>query len=185
MRTPSCLTDCRLSLRRLRTTPAKNPRTECCCQPVTFIRASMLAPPGALSISIALDCLVPDLTRCGSAVLGGLEALRRFADFAADAVIQAFLAVLAIGISSVRAAHPAAPPKPRGGHLAGGAGFLSAFRAPKLRTVPLCLQANASHFWIMMLLIQRCLEHLMIWRTGPPRPARRPSCAALPSRENQ
>src|SRR6202011_5784836 len=32
------------ALRRLRTTPARKPRTECCCQPVAFIIASIVAP---------------------------------------------------------------------------------------------------------------------------------------------
>src|SRR4030095_16452644 len=47
------------SLRRLRTTPARNPRTECCCQPVAFIIASIVAPAGDFSIAMTRTCLEP------------------------------------------------------------------------------------------------------------------------------
>jgi hypothetical protein len=30
----------------LRTTPARKPRTECCCQPVSFIIAAIVIPGG-------------------------------------------------------------------------------------------------------------------------------------------
>jgi hypothetical protein len=30
----------------LRTTPARKPRTECCCQPVSFIIAAIVIPVG-------------------------------------------------------------------------------------------------------------------------------------------
>src|SRR6516225_5710412 len=53
------------SLRRLRTTPARKPRTECCCQPVAFIIASIVAPAGDRSIATTCDCL-----ECDSACLG-------------------------------------------------------------------------------------------------------------------
>src|SRR5215813_5285756 len=58
-RSPSTFLDPSLSLRRLRTTPARKPRTECCCQPVAFIIASIVAPAGDLSIAITLFCLDP------------------------------------------------------------------------------------------------------------------------------
>lgn len=59
--------EAKLSLRRLRTTPARKPRTECCCQLVAFINASRVVPPGERNISIAVDCFV-------SARLGGWSA---------------------------------------------------------------------------------------------------------------
>jgi hypothetical protein len=37
--------------------PAKNPRTECCCQPVTFMIAEIVVPPGLRSIANTEDCL--------------------------------------------------------------------------------------------------------------------------------
>jgi hypothetical protein len=45
-RLPSTFFELSLSLRRLRTTPARKPRTECCCQPVVFIIAAIVAPVG-------------------------------------------------------------------------------------------------------------------------------------------
>jgi hypothetical protein len=33
------------------TTPAKKPRTECCCHPVTFMMAAIVAPWGRLNIA--------------------------------------------------------------------------------------------------------------------------------------
>src|SRR5215813_8253669 len=53
---PSTFLDPSFSLRRLRTTPARNPRTECCCQPVAFIIASIDAPAGDFSIAITQAC---------------------------------------------------------------------------------------------------------------------------------
>src|SRR5438045_4946281 len=38
-------------------TPAKKPRTECCCQPVAFITAAIVAPSGRLSSLITAACL--------------------------------------------------------------------------------------------------------------------------------
>ena len=37
--------------------PAKNPRTECCCQPVNFVIAPIVAPLGLRSIASTADCL--------------------------------------------------------------------------------------------------------------------------------
>src|SRR5262245_7192593 len=54
---PSTFLDPSFSLRRLRTTPARKPRTECCCQPVVFVIASIVAPAGDFSIAITEACL--------------------------------------------------------------------------------------------------------------------------------
>src|SRR6478672_2343783 len=53
---PSTFFDPSFSLRRLRTTPARNPRTECCCQPVAFIIAAIVVPAGDRSIAMTRDC---------------------------------------------------------------------------------------------------------------------------------
>ena len=42
----SVFSETRLSRSFLRTTPEKNPRTECCCQPVAFMIASIVVPFG-------------------------------------------------------------------------------------------------------------------------------------------
>src|SRR5882757_7339852 len=39
--------------------PARKPRTECCCQPVVFIIAAIVAPLGDRSIVITRDCFEP------------------------------------------------------------------------------------------------------------------------------
>jgi hypothetical protein len=46
----------------LRTTPARKPRTECCCQPVAFIIAAIVVPVGNWSIAITRDCFEPEST---------------------------------------------------------------------------------------------------------------------------
>src|SRR6478735_12502071 len=55
----------------------------------------------------------------------------------------------------------AAPPKPRVGHAASGAGSLGAFWA-RVSTVPLQSRSNASRFWIMLLLSSGAFEHGVI-----------------------
>jgi hypothetical protein len=42
----------------LRTTPARKPRTECCCQSVTAMIAAIVAPAGFLSIAMTRACFV-------------------------------------------------------------------------------------------------------------------------------
>src|SRR5262245_44394287 len=54
---PSSFFDPSFSWRRLRTTPARKPRTECCCQPVAFVIASIVAPAGDFSIAMTQACL--------------------------------------------------------------------------------------------------------------------------------
>src|SRR5262249_21454526 len=44
---------------RLRTTPEKNPRTECRCQPVMVMIAWMVAPSGRRSRAMTCACLEP------------------------------------------------------------------------------------------------------------------------------
>ena len=39
------------------TTPAKKPRTECCCQSVAFMIAAIVVPFGSCSIFSTADCL--------------------------------------------------------------------------------------------------------------------------------
>src|SRR5258707_15817703 len=56
---PSTFFDPSFSLRRLRTAPARNPRTDCCCQPVAFIIAAIVAPPGDRNIVITRNCFEP------------------------------------------------------------------------------------------------------------------------------
>src|SRR5262245_62332738 len=56
-RPSSVAADTRLKPSFLRTTPARKPRTECCCHPVACIMATMLTPLGARSIARMRPCL--------------------------------------------------------------------------------------------------------------------------------
>src|SRR5262245_25274842 len=56
-RSPSVFSDSSLSLSFLRTTPAKNPRTLCCCHPVAFMIAAIVVPLGWLNIASTFACL--------------------------------------------------------------------------------------------------------------------------------
>src|SRR6266436_6719139 len=58
-RVPSTFFEPSLSLRRLHTTPARKPRTECCCQPVACIMVAIVAPAGDCSMAMMRDCFEP------------------------------------------------------------------------------------------------------------------------------
>src|SRR6188472_2429386 len=57
MRSPSDFSDTRWRSSFFLTTPAKKPRTECCCQPVAFMIAAIVAPLGSYNIFSTIDCL--------------------------------------------------------------------------------------------------------------------------------
>src|SRR5271167_3609295 len=59
MRSPSVFLDSSVRPSFLRTTPAKKPRTECCCQLVAFIIAVIVAPVGTRSMAMTRDCFDP------------------------------------------------------------------------------------------------------------------------------
>src|SRR5208282_377793 len=74
MRSPSAFSDVSVKPSFLRTTPAKKPRTECCCQPVAFMMAAIVAPFGCLSRVRTASCLVPPRLE-DEAVLPGFASL--------------------------------------------------------------------------------------------------------------
>src|ERR1700738_1803116 len=57
MRWPSTFSETRLRPSFFLTTPAKKPRTECCCQSVAFMIAAIVVPFGSYSIFSTADCL--------------------------------------------------------------------------------------------------------------------------------
>src|SRR3981189_38304 len=72
MRYPRPLSLCsetRLRPSFLRTTPAKKPRTECCCQSVARMIAPIVAPSGRRSIASTRACLVPGRLFGGELIL--------------------------------------------------------------------------------------------------------------------
>jgi hypothetical protein len=117
------------SFRRLPTTPARKPRTECFCQPVVSIIPASVAPMGARSIATTRDCLesggalavlaLPAAFVAGVVGLDGADTALETADF-----------LLAAGIGILQRSglrrRCAAPPKPQLGAKASGAGFQSA-----------------------------------------------------------
>src|SRR5262245_31353061 len=147
---PSSFFDPSFSLRRLRTTPARKPRTECCCQPVALIIAAIVAPAGDCSIAMTRDCLVPGSALCDR---GG------WAFASGDGLRQSFLCVLDEVVASSQpltsrssgsfdggvAPHhqsPASALKPAGQDL-------GARKRSGLTSVPLQSRPNASPFWII------------------------------------
>src|SRR6202040_1009533 len=59
MRSKPAFSDISVKPSFLRTTPAKKPRTECCCQSVAFIIVAIVVPLGCLSRARTASCLVP------------------------------------------------------------------------------------------------------------------------------
>src|ERR1700730_16475007 len=57
MSCPSTFSETRFRSSFFLTTPAKKPRTECCCQSVAFMIAAMVVPLGSCSIFSTADCL--------------------------------------------------------------------------------------------------------------------------------
>src|SRR6266436_9695306 len=60
MRSSPTLSETRFSLSFFLTTPAKKPRTECCCQSVAFMIAAIVVPFGSCNIFSTADCLEDD-----------------------------------------------------------------------------------------------------------------------------
>src|SRR6202166_2079567 len=99
-------------------TPARKPRTECCCHSVAAIIAAIVAPAGARSMATIWACLVSgrvaDLGDAGAdrlrdVGLAFFRAVERVAAFGLDLG-------LVMGSSEVHATPSAAPPQPRPGN---------------------------------------------------------------------
>src|SRR5271170_7851956 len=122
MRSPSALSDVSAKPSFLRTTPAKNPRTECCCQPVAFIMSAIVVPVGSLSSARTASCLVPR-RREGEGVSPGFA--RRFTRFLVRVGLALFDALPCDILGSFRLRRHLAPspPKPQSGGVASGAGI--------------------------------------------------------------
>src|SRR6266403_2612352 len=73
---------CSGSFSFLRTVPARKPRTECFCHPVSFTRTSKLAPSGRWSRATILSRLECGLTRSDDALVAFAETAAVF--FAPD-----------------------------------------------------------------------------------------------------
>src|SRR5438093_2738668 len=87
MRSPSAFSDVSVKPSFLRTTPAKKPRTECCCHPVAFMIVAIVAPLGCPSRVRTVSCLVP---RC----FKDAEVFPSFADLFPGRLARASLALV-------------------------------------------------------------------------------------------
>src|SRR6266436_10289819 len=145
MRPPLVFSDVSVNPSFLRTTPAKKPRTECCCHPVAFVIAAIVVPLGCLSRPRTVSCLVPPR----------VEAEGTFSNFAgffarlagATFVLLGVLRCDIFEILSVATAHAPSPPKPHSGGIASGAGSKTRQKGPhQSTTLTLCLQRKSSRF---------------------------------------
>src|ERR1700737_3161674 len=138
----------RLSPSFLRTTPARKPRTECCCQSVAVMIVAIVAPVGIRSIAMIRACLVSgpaaDLDDAGADRLrdGGLAVLRAVERVAAFGLVLG----LVMGSSEVHATPSAAPPQPRPGKSPGRARPRSAPQPPQVTAATLRSDKKASQF---------------------------------------
>src|SRR2546429_9311606 len=93
MRAPSVFSDKRFSFSFFLTTPAKEPRTECCCQSVAFMIASMVVPLGWRSRPSTVSCLeerADTAVAFEGAVLVGPDVLADFPVLGADRFARDF-----------------------------------------------------------------------------------------------
>src|SRR6185295_16853712 len=112
--------DSSLSLSFLRTTPAKNPRTECCCQPVHCMMLAIVAPPGRLSKPSTRACFEFARVGAGFPVLREVPFARALDEDRIFLLRGGLLLDMSNSSRSCRRNSAPPPPKPRGGP--GGAG---------------------------------------------------------------
>src|SRR6266516_2259565 len=110
MRSPSAFSDVSVKPSFLRTTPAKKPRTECCCQPVAFMIAAIVAPLGCLSRVRTTSCFVWPRPEDVGMFLAGCFA--RLLAREGLALVWALLCDILRSLSVATASAPS-PPKPR------------------------------------------------------------------------
>src|SRR4030088_428300 len=129
-------------------TPARKPRTECCCHSVAVTRDAIVAPAGVRSIAIIRSCLVlgrvadlddADADRLRDAGLAVFWAIERVAAFG-------LVLGLAMGSSEVCATPSAAPPQPRLGRSPGRARSRSRPQPLQVPTATLRSSPKASRF---------------------------------------
>src|SRR6266478_3195365 len=152
MRSPPTFSETRLRSSFFLTTPAKKPRTECCCQPVAFMIAAIVVPFGSYSIFSTADCLDDEdagdfadaafvaaalvavgFDRAGTLLLAGRFTLRDdlravFADFDFDLLVAIWFS-LGSTTASCAATDPTPPIGRAGRERRGNAGLLFASQA--------------------------------------------------------
>src|SRR3974377_515180 len=115
MRWPSVFSETRIRPSFLRTTAAKKPRTECCCQPVVFMIVAIVVPLGLLRRARPPPCLVPPLVEPDATFVvfaGFLAPLAR-----ASFVFLDVLLCNILGSFRLRRHQVSSPPKPHSGDI--------------------------------------------------------------------
>ena len=157
MRLPSTFVDASGSFIFLRTTPARKPRTECCCQPVVCIIAAIVVPDGDRSIAMTRACLedaafpFPVVVWMRATFVGFLVVAR--ANLALhERLFADFLTGFGIGISIrlIAACRRTTEAPPRLISRRGASRYT--LMAPELDVLPLQSAKKASPFWITFLL---------------------------------
>src|SRR2546421_2439712 len=120
MRSPSVFLDSSVRPSFLRTTPAKKPRTECCCHPVAFMIAAIVVPLGCLSSPRTVSCLVPPRAEPEATFPSFAGFFARLAG--ATFVLLGVLRCDIFEILSVVTVQTPSPPKPHSGDIATTAG---------------------------------------------------------------
>src|SRR5271166_7144404 len=100
MRSPPVFSEISVKPSFLRTTAARKPRTECCCQPVACMMAAIVAPLGSLSSARTASCLVPPRVEPGETVPGFAGLFARLVA-RANLDLEGFLAFDIVGSFSV------------------------------------------------------------------------------------
>src|SRR5580692_6658163 len=73
MRSSPTFSDTKLSLSFFLTTPARKPRTECCCQSVAFMMAVIVAPFGWRSMPRTISCFETERLPVGADVVAARD----------------------------------------------------------------------------------------------------------------
>src|SRR5690606_25924644 len=115
-RPASVFLDSKLNPSFFRTTPAKKPRTECCCQPVAFMMAAMVVPLDARSRANTFSCFVSGLMR--RSPVSFASALPGLGSALAGAVLLDARLLLDMSLSLGCDSLPLPLPEPRGGYSA-------------------------------------------------------------------
>src|SRR5271154_2347567 len=147
MRSPSVFLDSSVRPSFLRTTPAKKPRTECCCQLVAFIIAVIVAPVGTRSMAMTRDCFELLILGLRATCWEGLIIGTGVTDGAAGRFLADFGIEILHSVFAASRCTTEAPPR-----LSSRRGRISKRdRRPDFVTVPLQWRPHASHFWTMLL----------------------------------
>src|SRR5258705_3045040 len=113
----SVCSETRLSPSFLRTTPARKPRTECCCHSVAVTREAIVAPAGVRSIAIMRACLVsvpaadPDVVGVDRLRAAGLRVFRAVERVAGFGLVLGLVMGILRGLCDAVRRTSSAPPR--------------------------------------------------------------------------